>query len=219
MTRAGILGTVLALTAGTASAQSPYEVAVGTFYYGSRPPITPGWTLSAAFDVDGHTYVVEGSWFSRSTVRLFDSWDPSQGQVASRAMAMFLTAGVRSPKSDAPIAPFYQVQMGGYHGRFRQDYVYPPEIDAAAENARCGSYVGDVKWSSCLNVPYPEYEETRRNWLLVQPSIGLDARIWRGIGFRARLDVLGLVNRDWGVEWAPRMSTQVVIGFGKQGTS
>ena len=71
-----------------------------------------------------------------------------------------------------------------------------------------------VKYSSCLNVPYPEYEETRRNWLLLQPSVGLDARIRRGIGFRARLDVLGLVNRDWGVEWAPRMATQVVIGFG-----
>ena len=214
MTRAVILGMVLALAAGTASAQSPYEVAVGTTYMGSRPPITPGWSLAAAFDVDGHTYVVEGSWFRRTSVRLYDDWDPSQGQTTLRSMAMFLAAGVRSPKSDAPVAPFYQVLVGGYHGRFRRDYVYPPAIDAAAENAECGVYADGVKWASCLNVPYPEYEETRRNWLLLQPSIGLDARIWRGIGFRARLDVLGLVNRDWGVEWAPRMTTQVVVGFG-----
>ena len=214
MTRAVILGMILALAAGTASAQSPYEVAVGTTYFGSRPPITPGWALSTAFEVDEQSYVVEGSWFRRSTVRLYDPWEPSEGQVASRSMAVFLAAGVRSPKSDAPVAPFYQVLVSGYHGRFRRDYVYPAHLDTAAENADCGSYVNGVKYSSCLNVPYPEYEETRRNWLLLQPSVGLEVRIWGGIGFRARLDVLGLVNRDWGVEWAPRMATQVVIGFG-----
>ncbi len=214
MTRAVILGMILVFAAGTAAAQHPYEVAVGTTYFGSRPPITPGWALSAAFDVDGHTYVMEGSWFRRSTVRLHDDWDPSQGRTTSRSMAMFLAAGVRSPKSTAPVAPFYQVLVGGYHGRFRRDIVYPADIDTGAENARCGNYSRGAKVYSCLNVPYPEYEETRRNWLLLQPSIGLHARIWRGIGFRARLDVLGLVNRDWGMEWAPRMSTQVVIGFG-----
>ena len=66
-----------------------------------------------------------------------------------------------------------------------------------------------------MNVPYPEYRETRRNWLLVQPGLGLDVRIWRGAKFRALMDVLGVVNRDWGVEWAPRVSARVVIGFGR----
>ena len=66
-----------------------------------------------------------------------------------------------------------------------------------------------------MNVPYPEYRETRRNWLLVQPGLGLDVRIWRGAKFRALMDVLGVVNRDWGVEWAPRVSARVVVGFGR----
>lgn len=209
-----VLGMILGLAAGTSAAQSPYEVAVGTTYMSSRPPVTPGWALSAAFEVDGQTYVVEGAWFRRTRVRLYDSWDPSQGQETQRSMATFLAAGVRSPKSDAPVAPFYQVLVGGYQGRFRTDYVYPADLDVGAENVECGGYGDGVKMFPCLNVPYPEYEETRRNWLLMQPSVGLEVRIWRGIGFRARMDVLGLVNRDWGVEWAPRLSTQVVIGFG-----
>ena len=29
------------------------------------------------------------------------------------------------------------------------------------------------------------------------------------------MDVLGLVNRDWGVEWVPRMSARVVVEFGR----
>ena len=214
MTRAVIFGMILALAAGSASAQSPYEVAVGTTYMGSRPPVTPGWSLSTAFEVDGQTYVVEGTWFRRTRVWLYDDWDPSQGQETQRSMLMFLAAGVRSPKSEAPVAPFYQVLVGGYHSRFRTDYMYPPDLPAAAENRDCGIYANGVKRATCLNVPFPEYEEYRRNWLLVQPGVGLEVRVWRGIEFRARMDVLGLVSRDWGVEWGPRMSTQVVIGFG-----
>lgn len=213
--RTALLGTILALAAAPAAAQTRFEVAAGTQFMGSRPPVTRGWIASAAFEIDGQTYVVEGAWFRRTTVRRFDPWDPDAGRETFRGANLSLAAGVRSPKSEAPVAPFYQVLLGGFHTRFRTDYEWPAYIDTDAENADCGGYWDGVKTMPCLNVPYPEYRETRRNWLLFQPGLGLDVRIRRGVGFRALMDVLGLVNRDWGVEWAPRMSARVVVEFGR----
>ena len=66
----------------------------------------------------------------------------------------------------------YQVLLGGFHTRFRTDYEWPAYIDTDAENAACGGYWDGVKRTPCLNVPFPEYDETRRNWLLFQPGWG-----------------------------------------------
>lgn len=212
-TRAALLAAGI-LAAAPAAAQTRYEVAAGTHFTGSRSPVTPGWIASAAFEIDGQTYVVEGAWFRRTTVRLWSPWDPDAGRDTSRSATLALAAGVRSPESEAPVAPFYQVLLGGYHARFRQDYEWPADIDADAENAACGIYWGGVKRGACLNAPFPEYDETRRNGLLFQPGLGLDVRVWRGVEFRAQMDALVIVNRDWGVEWVPRLSARVVVGFG-----
>ena len=206
---------ILALAAAPAAAQTRFEVEAGTHFMGSRPPVTRGWIASAAFEIDGQTYVVEGGWFRRTTVRLSDPFDAAAGRETFRNATLSLAAGVRSPVSEAPVAPFYQVLLGGFQTRFRTDYKWPADIDTDAANIRCGGYGNGVKRSGCLNVPYPEYRETRRNWLLVQPGLGLDVRIWRGAKFRALMDVLGVVNRDWGVEWVPRVSARVVVGSGR----
>ena len=216
MRTALLAGGLLALAAAPSAAQARFEVDAGIHFMGSRPPVVRGWTASAAFEIDGQTYVVEGQWFRRTTVRFFDPWDPAAGWESQRPTLVSLAAGVRSPASDAPIAPFYQVLVGGFHTRFRTDYEWPADVDLA-ENVRCGSYWDGVKRSPCVLVEYPEYDEYRRNWLLIQPGLGLDARIWGAVKFRAVMDVLGVVNRDWGVEWAPRVSARVVIGFGRRG--
>lgn len=209
---------VLLLAPAVSAGQTRFEIAAGTHYEGSRPPLTPGWVVSGGFEIDQQDFVVEASWRRRTatrTRRLFDEFgDEVNGLETSRSRYLFLTAGVRSRLTPGRrFSPFYQVLAGGYRTRFRTDYEWPASFDAEAANARCGGFVGERLVFPCTNLPYPEYEEQRFQGFLMQPGVGLDARVHRALGVRLVTDLFVFVNRERGMALAPRLSLRVVVGL------
>ena len=197
--------------------QSRFEIAAGTHYGLSQRPLTAGWIVSGGFEIDQQNFVVEGAWHRRMQTRElrfgFDE-DGDLGSETYRSRYLMFAAGVRSEDRPERFAPFYQVLLGGFSAVFRTDYEWPASIDVEAENANCGGFVGDELVFPCLNVPYPEFEEQREAGFLMQPGVGLDVRVRRGLKLRLMTDLLVVANRDY-VTVAPRLSARVVVGFGR----
>ena len=197
--------------------QSRFEIAAGTHYGLSQRPLTAGWIVSGGFEIDQQNFVVEGAWHRRMQTRElrfgFDE-DDDLGSETYRSRYLMFAAGVRSEERPERFAPFYQVLLGGFSAVFRTDYEWPASIDVEAENANCGGFVGDELVFPCLNVPYPEFEEQREAGFLMQPGVGLDVRVRRGLKLRLMTDLLVVANRDY-VTVAPRLSARVVVGFGR----
>lgn len=219
--RTVLLGMVLALVAATSEGQnrSRFDVAMGPQFglQDSETPMSRGWIVSTGFDIDGQDFLVEGSWHLASSAheRYFGGDDPfdSIGLELRGVRVMTLAAGVRSPKSERPVAPFYQVLAGGFQWVSRTDYQYPASIDVEAENARpCGGYADGVLVHPCLTVRYPAYREDRNQGLMLQTGAGMEVHIRREIAVRVAADLLFMANREWVVVW-PRLSARVVVGF------
>ena len=142
-----------------------------------------------------------------------DPWD-NIGLELRGVSVMTLAAGVRSPKSERPVAPFYQVLAGGFQWMSRTDYQYPASIDVEAENARpCGVYADGVLVHPCLTVRYPAFREDRNQGFMLQTGAGMEVHVRREIAFRVAADLLFMANREF-VGGRPRLSARVVIGFG-----
>ena len=174
--------------------------------------------MSTGFEIDQQDFIVEGAWhLSTSTrERYFGGYDDDDaiGREIFRGSFLMLAAGVRSRELEGPIAPFYQVLLGGLQGRFRTDYEYPESLDVDALNARCGIWAGDRQVGACLNVRYREFREEREAGFVMQPGVGLDVRVRRGLKFRVVTDLLVIANREY-VVVVPRVSARVVVGFGR----
>ena len=194
--------------------QTRFEIAAGTHYGVSQRPLTPGWIVSGGFEIDQQNFVVEGAWHRRMQTRELRFGFDDLGSETFRSRFVMLAAGVRSADRPERIAPFYQVLLGGFSTLFRRDYEWPASIDVEAENANCGGFVGDELVFPCLNVPYPEFEEQREAGFLMQPGVGLDVRVRRGLKLRLMTDLLVLANRDY-VTLLPRLSARIVVGFGR----
>lgn len=199
--------------------QTRFELAAGTHYGLSQVPLTRGWIVSGGFEIDQQEFVVEGAWHRRMSTRelsfgYFEEGADGLGSETYRSRWLMLAAGVRSEERQERFAPFYQVLLGGISGLFRTDYQWPASIDVEAENANCGGFVGDELVLPCLNVPYPEFEEEREAGFLMQPGVGLDVRVRRGLRLRLMTDLMVIANRDY-VQLAPRLSARVVVGFGR----
>lgn len=209
---------VLLLAPAVSGGQTRFEIAAGTHYEGSRAPLTPGWVVSGGFRIDQQDFVVEASWRRRTTPgtsRLFDQHGNEVfGLETSRDRYLYLAAGVRSRLTPGRrFSPFYQVLAGGYRTRFRTDYEWPARFDTEAANAGCGGYAGDLLLSPCRNLRYPEYEEYGFQGFLMQPGVGLDARVHRALGVRLVTDLFVFVNRERGMAFWPRLSLRVVVGL------
>ena len=144
----------------------------------------------------------------------FDPFDEDVGSETSRSRYLMLAAGVRSGQGQGRrFSPFYRVLLGGMTTRFRTDYEWPASIDTEAENANCGGFVGNRLLNPCFNLPYPEYEEERRHWFLMQPGVGLDVLVQQRLKVRVTTDLLVIANRDRGMHVVPRLSMRVAVGF------
>lgn len=217
--RTALLGMVLALTVATAESQPRFDIAIGPQFglQDRETPVSRGWIVSTGFEIDGQEFVVEGSWHRSGSAheRYFGySEDPrdSIGLELRSGRILTLAAGVRSPKSDRPIAPFYQVLAGGAQFVWRTDYEYPASIDVDAENANCGILHDGVLVAPCINLPYPEFDEERNQGFVLQTGAGLEVRIRREIAVRVAADLLFLATREY-VGGISRISARVVIGF------
>ena len=217
--RTALLGMLLALTAAAAESQTRFDVAVGPQFglQDTETPLSRGWIVSTGFEVDGQDFIVEGSWHRAGSAheRYFGySEDPrdSIGLEFRSGRVLTLAAGVRSPKSERPVAPFYQVLAGGAQFVWRTDYEYPASIDIEAENADCGVYHDGVLVAPCINLPYPEFDEERNQAFMLQTGAGLEVRIRRDIAVRVAADVLFLATREY-VGGRTRLSARVVVGF------
>ena len=218
--RTALLGMALALTAATAGGQTRFDVAMGPQFgmQDRETPLSRGWIVSTGFEIDGQDFVVEGSWHLSGSAheRYFGGDDPRHdiGLELRSGRILALAAGVRSPKSERPVAPFYQVLVGGAQFVWRTDYEYPASLDVEAANARsCGIYADGVLVHPCLRVRYPEFREERNQGLILQTGAGLEVRIRREIAFRVAADVMFMANREY-VGGFSRLSARVVIGFG-----
>lgn len=202
-----------------AEAQTRFEVAVGPQFglQDSETPVSRGWIVSTAFEIDEQDYIVEGSWHrAGSAHERFWRGDPRERLWEFHSdRVLTLAAGVRSRDQDGPIAPFYQVLMGGIQAIWRTDYEYPASVDIDAENARCGVYDDGVLVEPCLRVPHPEFRERRVQGLMIQPGIGLDVRIRREVAVRVGADLLFIANRSYVGASFSRLSARVVIGWGR----
>lgn len=218
--RTALLGMVLALTAAPAESQTRFDVSMGPQFgmQDRETPLSRGWIVSAGFEIDGQDFVVEGSWHLSGSAheRYFGGDDPRHdiGLELHSGRILSLAAGVRSRKSERPVAPFYQVLAGGAQFVWRTDYEYPAALDVEAANARsCGNYADGVLTHPCLRVRYPEFREERNQGFLLQTGAGLEVRIRREIAFRVAADVMFMANREY-VGGFSRLSARVVIGFG-----
>ena len=162
-----LLGMVLALTAATAESQTRFDVTMGPQFglQDSETPLSRGWIVSTGFEIDGQDFVVEGSWHRAGSAheRYFGGDDPRDnvGLELRSGRVLTLAAGVRSPKSDRPISPFYQVLVGGAQFAWRTDYEYPAALDVEAANARpCGIYGDGELLQPCYRLRYPSTKKT-----------------------------------------------------------
>lgn len=219
ISRAALLGALLALTTASAESQTRFDVSLGPQFglQDRETPLSRGWLVSTGFEIDGQEFVVEGSWHLSGSAheRYFGySEDPrdSIGLELRSGRIMTVAAGVRSPKSERPIAPFYQVLAGGAQFVWRTDYEYPASIDVEVENAYCGILHDGVLVAPCVNLPYPEFDEERNQAFVLQTGAGLEVRIRREIAVRVAADVLFLANREY-VGGLTRLSARVVIEF------
>ena len=211
---ARLVGVALLLLPSVSEGQTRFEIAAGTHYGQQQVPVLPGWIVSGGFEIDDQDFVVEGAWLRRTFTRELRYGFDDVGSETRRSRWLMLAAGVRGGDRQGVFSPFYQVLLGGISARFRWDYEYPPSIDVDAENANCGGFVGDELITPCLNVPYPEFEEQREAGFLMQPGVGLDVRVRRGLALRLVTDLLVIANREY-VQLAPRLSARIVVGFGR----
>ena len=203
-----------------AEAQTRFEVAAGPQFglQDSETPVSRGWIVSTGFEIDEQDYIVEGSWHrAGSAHERYFGGDPRDGNLWEfrNGRVLTLAAGVRSRDQDGPIAPFYQLLLGGIQAVWRTDYEWPASIDVDAENAGCGAYHDGVLVQPCLRVPYPEFREQRVQGLMIQPGIGLDVRIRREAAVRVGADMLFIANRSYVGAAFSRLSARVVIGWGR----
>ncbi len=213
-----LVGGVLLLAPAASSGQARFEIAAGAHYGMNQQPMTPGWVVSGVIEIDQQDFVVEAAWARQVRTRelgfRFDPFDDDVGSETSRSRYLMLAAGVRSGQAQGRrFSPFYQVLLGGMTTRFRTDYEWPASIDTEAENANCGGFVGDRLLHPCFNLPYPEYEEERRHWFLMQPGVGLDVLVQQRLKVRVTTDLLVIANRDRGMHVVPRLSMRVAGGF------
>ena len=110
--------------------------------------------------------------------------------------------------------PYYQVLMGGGGARFRTDYDWPDSLDTETLNAECGGYIDGELVFPCENVPYPEFDEQRFGWFVMQPTLGIEVDVWRWLGLRVAADLPVLVSREF-VAWQPSVAARVVVGSGR----
>ena len=215
---AALIGGALLLAPAASSGQTRFEIAAGAHYGLQQRPLTPGWAASGGFQIDQQDFVVEAAWSRHERTRelrfSFGPFDDDVGSETFRSRHLMLAAGVRGGQHQVQrFSPFYQVLVGGVTTRFRTDYEWPASIDTEAENADCGGFAGDRLLFPCFNVPYPEYEEERRHWFLMQPGVGLDVRVQQRLKVRLTTDLLALANRERGTVLVPRLSIRVVVGL------
>ncbi len=205
-----------------------FDIAYGPLFGFQDPdsPTTPGWTIESTFDVDGQTFVVEGAWYRNTSVQEFPhfievlaepgGWiDLREESVhhTNRTRYWKILAGIRSPRLPRRIRPYCQVAMGAGGNRFRTDIDWPESIDTEAENAACGGYIDDELVFPCENPPYPDFHEQRYTWFTIQPTLGIEADVWRWFGLRVAADLPILVSREF-VGWQPQMTLRVVVRIG-----
>ena len=213
-----LVGGVLLLAPAASSGQTRFEIAAGAHYGMNQRPMTPGWVVSGGFQIDQQDFVVEAAWAQQVRTRelrfSLGPFDEDVGSETSRNRYLMLAAGVRSGQAQSQrFSPFYQVLLGGMTTRFRTDYEWPALIDTEAENANCGGFVGDRLLNPCFNLRYPEYEEQRTHWFLMQPGVGLDVLVQQRLKVRLTTDLLVIANRDRGMHVVPRLSVRVAVGF------
>ena len=213
-----LIGGMLLLAPAASSGQTRFEIAAGAHYGLNQQPLTPGWAVSGGFQIDQQDFVVEAAWSRHVRTRelrfSFGPFDEDVGSETSSSRYLMLAAGVRGGQPQGQrFSPFYQVLLGGLTTRFRTDYEWPASIDTEAENANCGGYAGDRLLSPCFNLRYPEYEEQRRHWFLMQTGVGLDVRVQQRLKVRLTTDLLALANRERGTAVVPRLSIRAVVGF------
>lgn len=233
--------TLVALAASTVLAQTNpearFEIEAGPMYGVQDPQrtVTPGWGLAGTFVLGGQTFVVEGAWHRRTTVRelhdVFWGWvygdapgeaEPAVGLVrhTSRSRHALVTAGLRGGgRQGRRLGLYYQVLVGGFWARFRTDFEYPEAWDVELANSACDSdlgtaevYVNGVMVDPCGFPPYPAFDEQRAAGLVVQPGAGIDVGVWRQVGMRFGADFPVFANPDYVVS-RPRLTARVVVGF------
>ena len=233
--------TLVALAASTVLAQTnpeaQFEIEAGPMYGVQDPQrtVTPGWGLAGTFVLGGQTFVVEGAWHRRTTVRelhdVFWGWEdgdafgeaePARGLVrhTSRSRYALVTAGLRGGgRQGRRLGLYYQVLVGGFWARFRTDFEYPEAWDVELANSACDevsdlgtAYVNGVMVDPCGFPPYPAFDEQRTAGLVVQPGAGIDMGVWRQVGMRFGADFPVFANPDYVVS-RPRLTARVVVGF------
>lgn len=214
--------TALALAAPGVEAQPArppapaFEIAAGPQYGLQDPerPVTPGWIVSSGFELDGRTFVVEGSWHRDMYVRHRDMGFDGVARETHRGRYLTLAAGVRAGERGGRVAPFYQVLAGGFAVRFRTDYQWPESLDVETANAECGGYVGGRLVLPCLYVPYPAFDEQRSAGFVMQPGMGMDVNLRPGFALRLAADLPIFADGDH-VALRPRLSARAVVAFGR----
>ena len=239
--RLATVPTLVALASTTVMAQTNsgarFEIEAGPMYGVQDPQrtVTPGWGLAGTFDLGGQTFVVEGAWHRRTTVRelhdVFWGWEnedafgeatPAAGWVrhTSRTRYALVTAGLRGGgRQGRRLRLYYQVLVGGFWARFRTDFEYPEVWDVELANFACDSglgtaevYINGVMVDPCGFEPYPAFDEQRTAGLVVQPGAGIDVGVWRQVGMRFGADFPIFASPDYVVS-RPRLTARVVVGF------
>lgn len=227
--RATLAAACLCLPPAAAEAQT-FDIAFGpTYGYQDREePTTPGWAVEGSFSVGEQTLVVEGAWYRNTTVREASHFielvaDPDglidfrEGFERRTTMTRYwkVLAGVRSPRLPGRVRPYYQVAMGAGGNRFGTDIEWPEWIDTEADNAACGGYINGELVHPCEYPPYPDFDEQKHGWFMMQPSLGIETDIWRGLGVKVAADLPVLVSGEF-VAWLPQVSIRAVVKFGER---
>ena len=214
-----------------------FEIEAGPMYgiQGPERTVTPGWGLAGTFDLGGQTFVVEGAWHRRTTVRelhdIFWGWEDEDAfgeavrldglvRHTSRSRYALAMAGLRGGgRQGRRLGLYYQVLVGGFWARFRTDYEYPEAWDVDLANSACDGSVGTVEVyingvmvDPCGYPPYPAFDEQRAAGLVVQPGAGIDVGVWRQVGMRFGADFPIFASPDFVVS-RPRLTARVVVGF------